>query len=170
MAFTYRYYEGKDGRHYCYAKDPTFVCPLAEPTEYVVPAGEASETEGEHRIKLGHLGLLTAAAGVLGVGALELGMMLKRTHNSGRAGRKRVDGKLTDTCGACGHKLDRLGFRGWVEREPTAEEADNASDRIGSRLFGAGPRWRNDETHYFDTKKEVMEWAREEAKLERVGS
>lgn len=166
--FTYRYYEGKDGRHYCYAKEPTFRCPMGEPTEYVVPAPEGSETEGAHVLKDGTKAAVTAAAETLGIGALELGMMLKRAHQSGRGGRKRVGGKLTDTCDACGHKLDRLGYRGWVEREPTAEEADNSSDRINARLFGGGPRWRTDESHYFDTKKEVMEWAREEAKLERV--
>lgn len=165
MAFSYRYYEGTDGRHYCYAPAPTFVCPMADLTEYVPnPDGEG----GEHRIKLGDLEPLTSAAQKLGVDPLELGMMLKRTHHSGRSGRKRVDGKLTDICAGCGHKLDRLGFRAWVEREPTAEEADNASDRIGARLFGSGPRWITDESHYFATKKEAVEWAREESKLERV--
>lgn len=165
--YSYFYFEGTDGRHYCWAKTPTFVCPMAEPVEYI-PNGDGEE--GYHQIKLADLEPLTSAAQLLGVDPLELGMMFKRAHSSGRGGRKRVDGKVTDICSACGHRLERLGFRVWIERTPTDEEADTASNRVGARLFGSGPQWVTEpgSTRYLDTKKEATTWAKDESEMVRA--
>jgi hypothetical protein len=40
----YWYIEGADGRHYCYAKDPTYVCPMGEPV--VFERNEGAEDVG----------------------------------------------------------------------------------------------------------------------------
>ena len=38
----YWYIEGADGRHYCYAKEPTFVCPMGEPVVFDRPEGSGT--------------------------------------------------------------------------------------------------------------------------------
>lgn len=161
---SYWYIDGKDGRHYCYAKEPTFLCPMGEPTEYVVPAPEGSETEGAHVLKDATKAAVTAAAEQLGMDPVLLGMIVKRGH-SHRHGRRRVDGRLTDQCVACGARMERKGFRVWIEALPTEEDAQS---RIADRLGFSGYRPVPGSSFYLDTKKEAAQWARDEAKLERM--
>lgn len=165
MALRYRYYEGKDGRHYCYAPHPTFACPLADPVVY--QPSDDGEGEGTWTLRDETREAIYAAAQALGVEPVDLAKMLRTMHQRrGQARRRDAAGKLTDTCDTCGGKLKRLGFRAWIEREPREEEL-TSSDRIGQQ-FNGRPNWRTDETHYFGTKKEAIEWAREESKIERT--
>jgi hypothetical protein len=142
MMGGYWYVPGNDGRRYCYAKEPTFVCPVGnvklegpddpEPGHYVV-----TET-------------VEQAAMLLGVEPRFLTGKLRHS-----AERSRVDGRLTDACASCGHKLERLGYRIWVEAKAPK---DGAASRINRRLGGDGfvtveGSW------YRGTKKEAQEWA-----------
>lgn len=161
---SYWYVDGKDGRHYCWSKQPTFVCPLADPVVYV--KHEDGES-GHHELRDDAIEIQAGAA-LLKIDPVKFGRIMRSAHQRVSSVRERDDaGKLTDRCAACGHQLDRLGFRAWIEREPTAEEADTASNRINSRLFGAGPRWLTVESFYCETKKEAQAWARDEAAVER---
>lgn len=131
----YWYIEGDDGRHYCYSKEPTYECPVG-----------GMRSLGD---------ILELAAGEVGI---DPKFMLRRLQHS--AGRARVEGRLTDVCLGCGHKLDRLGFRYWIEGEPTEDE-DTSSSRIAARL-GLGDGFVTVEgPWYAKTKKDAQAWARQ---------
>lgn len=137
MASTYRYWEAADGRRFCYARDATYRCPVSSMTEL---------DDG-----------LRAAADALGVHPGKLVRLLAAPHPHG-ARRERVDGQLTETCAHCGHRLQRDGFRVWVERPATEEEVrENAGLAISSRL-GYGARV-TERVSWCDTKKEARTWA-----------
>lgn len=166
---SYFYYEGTDGRHYCYAKTPTFTCPMAEPVEVRPTVIEPREGERdithEHHLTAEHAEAITAAAAALGMDALKLGMALRSHHQRRGAQRERVNGKLTDTCAACGHRMEREGFRVWVEELPLGEDAQS---RIADRLGFSSWRTVPGSSRYLDTKKEAQGWARDESRLERA--
>lgn len=162
MSYSYFYVEGVDGRHYCYAKTPTFTCPMAEPVEYVPNAnGEG----GEHRLKSGLVETFDEAASALSMGPVLLGKVLKTAHQRKGTERLRVDDRLTDLCAVCGHRMERLGFRVWIEHLPTEEDTQS---RIANRLGFSGWRTVDGSHRYMDTKKEAQQWARDEAELVRA--
>ena len=111
---SYRYFEGSDGRHYCFAIEPSFTCPSVR------------EADDEKVI---------AAAAELGVDAKWLARRLQHHPVRLRDDRER----LTDTCGTCGVRLKRLGFRWWIEGPPKDVDVNTAaSSRINQRLGGDG--------------------------------
>lgn len=147
--FSYFYYgPAPDGRHFCYAKAPTFQCPVA------MDAAELRTPEPEPTAGL----QVRAAAELLGVDARWLAA---RVASSSYHDRARVGGKLTDRC-TCGARMERLGFAVWTERPRTKAELAEPGAQISSRLFGTdsathvqdGPR------AYQDTKRDAQEWAR----------
>lgn len=149
-------YPEVDGVRFCYAKAPTYRCPIAEALGR--PVGAALAEGAAPRLPLAE------AADVLGIDPTRLGAMLRTAHSRSHEVRARVDGKPTDRCAVCGHRLDRLGFRVWREHlvpegELTSEQ--RASARLGEVFGGDGLYWATTESLYLDTKREAATWARE---------
>lgn len=141
MAYNYHYYRGADGQRFCYAAEPTYQCPLAEP------------------------GATGSAAEALGCDAAKLAQMIRRAHSRSGAGRDRdADGRLTERCQTCGAKLVRVGYAAWAE-EPDPEEY---RERIAERLGFDRPMRQSKPRRYFDVKREAMAWAREEAAISKA--
>jgi hypothetical protein len=105
-----------------------------------------------------------AAAAALGADAVQLGKLIRSAHHRFGAGRLRVDGKLTDRCGACGARMERLGFRCWVD---APHEATDSRTRIADRLGFEPPR-DHVRTFYVDTKREAAAWARDEQRTAKA--
>ena len=148
----YWYIEGADGRHYCYAKEPTFVCPMGEPVEYDRPEGsEDSEPTARLTVEA-----IVPAASQLGMDPLRLAKLIRSAHHRAGAGRARVDGRLTDMCAACGHKLQRQGFRYWIEAKPLTTDSRT---RIAQRL-GFSEYQQVEGSWYATTKRDAQTWAR----------
>lgn len=136
MLGSYWYIEGADGRHYCYAKDLSVECPVGS---------------------MGRLGdILELAAAEVGI---DEAFMLRKLQHS--AGRKRENGKLTDLCDACGHKLTRLGFRYWIEGPPP-KDADGMAlvGRTINLAMGGSGFTIVEGPWYAKTKKAAQAWAR----------
>jgi hypothetical protein len=136
MPGDYFYFRGADGRRYCWNKEPTYTCPIG-----------AAERLGD---------ILEMAAEEVGVKA---DWLLARIRHS--PWRARVDGRLTENCETCGHRMRREGFRYWIEAEPSknATEDQRLAASIHHRLTGdgfvqvSGP-W------YASTRKGARAWAR----------
>lgn len=136
-----------DGRRFCYAKTPTFTCPIASAAQgFLRDATLGSDPLAER---------VFDAASALRVDP----KWLAQRVSSGSHHRERVDGKLTDRC-TCGARMDRLGFAIWVERE--APERTDTSARFTREVFGGQPVERVGRTRYADTKREAQTWARQE--------
>jgi hypothetical protein len=149
----YRYYEAPDGRRFCWNVEPTFVCPLAW--------FERTDDEAKARIATP---AVEAAAAALGCGIAELLRMLERQHRSFTNTRRRdAGGKLTNTCDCCGSRMQREGFRVWVE-QPKRElsETDRVSAAISKRLGGDGVQTETLRSFYLETKREATDWALDE--------
>lgn len=147
MGTSYYYQPGPDGRHYCYDSTPTFRCPMsnllpADERVYVVPRA------------------VNDAADALGVDGDKLTRLLVKAHRSISGGRERVDGKLTNYCAICGHKMERLGFRYWIEAKPgaSASSEQRTSAAISQRLGGSG-FVQVDGSWYQPTKRAAQDWA-----------
>lgn len=151
---SYHYYEGAPGTRYCWALDPTFICPISQ-LKYDT-ADEQWSVPDE----------FTAAANLLGVEPSSLLRLMVRGHRNNR--RMRIDGKLTDRCETCGHKMERKGFRTWSERDRTEprEGVGGVSDDL-TRRFGGTPS-EILKTIYFDTKKEARAWALENSQVSQA--
>lgn len=127
-----------DGRRFCYAKAPSYICPVHE------AAQEARRPEAEAPPQL------AAAAEALGVEVRWLAASVGRYGHE----RARVDGKLTERC-RCGARMRRLGFACWEEAPPTEEGSlDRMAERLGFSHMERG------QTRYQDTKREAEAWAR----------
>lgn len=154
MSYAYHYYAGADGAQFCYAAQPTYRCPLAEPSEE--GAGRPNESSQ-----------LVAAADALTVDPGKLAGVLKRAHASYRAGRERTEeGRLTDTCRVCGARMERVGFAAWHQAPDPVEYRQQIAKRLG---YVAATR-QVGRRRYFDRKREAMEWAHEEAKISRAAA
>lgn len=153
----YWYMEGADGRHFCFAKEPTYTCPHAhfERTRVDEETVERIPTPAVKR-----------AAEALGADPELLARGLERQHASFTYGRRRVNGKLTDQCAVCGARMQRKGFRCWIEREPTDDERNDMNSRVAGRLGFSN--MRTERSFYVDTKREAREWAAEEVKVTRA--
>ena len=148
----YWYIEGADGRRYCYAKEPTFVCPMGEPVEY----DRVEDSEDREPTARLTVPAITPAAERLAMDPLLLAKLIRSAHQRHGAGRARVDGRLTDTCAACGHKMVRHGFRYWIEAKPrTADPRTRIAQRLGfSEYQQVEGSW------YARTKRDAQTWAR----------
>jgi ribosomal protein S14 len=91
-----------------------------------------------------------------------LARIVARGHSSNR--RLRHAGKLTDRCDHCGSRMERLGFRCWIEHDRPREQYGTA-DRL-TEAIGGSPRTVL-KTLYLPTRKEAREWAYEEAKISK---
>lgn len=142
-----------DGRRFLWNKAPTYLCPLADPVEY--PGREG----GEHVLRPATAPALEAAAAAIGGDALLLGRAIRLAHQRAHGTQRlRVNDRPTDLCAVCGARLERLGFRIWIDtpRDPTTVERQLAEhlglDAPREVLFNS----------YADTKREAEAWARDE--------
>lgn len=160
------YFEAPDGRRFNWNKAPTYICPNADPIRVEVDGDERIET-----ITLDRAVAIDAAARGLMMDPLKLARLIKRSHRSFSYQRERVNGKLTDRCECCGAKMDRLGFRCWVDRPKTEDELtseDRTSSRVAERLgFDPGRRVVV-HSFYADTKREADAWARDELRTAKA--
>lgn len=146
MLGGYWYIEGADGRHYCYAKEPSFVCPIGSADRL----GDLFDTACEE------------------AGISKEWMLRRLRHNGYRA---RVNDRLTDRCESCGHKLDRLGFRCWIEEPYTREDLRDSSVRVTVQLnktLSGNTPFKTVKSFHLDTKREAQRWAREEVALTKA--
>lgn len=149
---NYRYWDGPGGTRYCFNIEPTFVCPNADPT-FVLPSPKI----------VGLTEPVRAAARILGMEPWKFEHILQRAHASHT--RERVAGKLTDRCSVCGAKMDRLGFRVWIERPKSEEELtpeDRTSSNVAQRLGFSGERTVVLRSAYTETKREAKQWCLDE--------
>jgi hypothetical protein len=135
MLGGYWYRPGRDGRRYCYAKETSWRCPVG-----------SAERLGD---------VLELAAQEVGI---DPAYLLARLRHS--ASRARVDGKLGDTCAACGHRLERLGFRYWIEAK-----SDDGIAELERRFGGDGFR-QVEGSWYAQTKRDAQAWAAQRARAE----
>lgn len=158
---NYRYWDGPEGTRYCFNIEPTFICPNAEP----VKPHKIDWPEGDEHTWTSPPENVRQAAHLLGMQPVKLGNMIRKAHQSFTHTRERIDGKLTNRCACCGTKMDRLGFRVWIER-PKAEEELTAGDRTSSgvaqRLGFSGERTVIIRSAYTDTKREAKQWCLDE--------
>lgn len=170
------YFESKDGRRWNWNKSPSFECPNYF-ARYRFTHPETGEQKLVHFPPDKKLGVTFAryvpdevreAAKLLNCGADELAAMLVKVHQDRGVSRKRVGGKLTSECVACGGRLTRKGFAAWAE-EPVPEGEETSEQRSASNITrrlggGDGTIRRTTWTGYFDTKREAEEWAHESMK------
>lgn len=153
---NYCYWSGPADTRYCFNVDPTFICPNADPIR----------VEGEGvTITRDRCVAIDAAAKALMMEPVKLARMMQRSHRSFTHSRERVDGKLTNRCACCGAKMDRLGFRVWIERPKTAEELtpeDRVGSRVAERLGFDGQKTVIVRSAYVDTKREAKQWCLDE--------
>lgn len=125
---SYWMIHGADGKDYCWAKEPSYRCPIG-----------SAERLGD---------ILAAACEVIGI---DPAWLLRRMKHSPY--RKRVNGRLTDRCETCGHKLERLGF--WC----SIRTHDHEQSVAGFAMANIEKQF------YVDTKREAERWARDEVAL-----
>lgn len=165
------YYAGGDGTRFCFAKEPSFVCPNGRSLWdcHDLATGEVTVVERQAGERMGitftrHVtDAQRRAAAELGMDPECLASLILRGHSS-NWGRRRVDGKLTDQCKACGTKMERLGFRCWIEHDKAAEDY-GTGDRITETLGGTPSI--TTKSFYLDTKKEARSWAIEESRISK---
>jgi len=128
------YLRSKDGReHYCFSKQPSYECPIG-----------SAQTLGD---------VLELACEEL---EIKPEFLLRRIKHS--ADRKRApDGKVTELCATCGHKLRRLGFRYWIEGKPPADASDGV--KLNARLSGDGMTQLGP-SYFAKSRADAQAWAR----------
>lgn len=141
MSGTYVFIPGADGRRYCWARHPTYVCAhatLEQTEDQPAPAGVAE------------------AARALSCDATLLARILTRAHASINAGRRREDsGTLSEDCAICGRRLQRPGFAYWIA---AAAPKGSARARIAQRL-GGDPFEGVEGPWYAKRKRDARAWA-----------
>lgn len=163
---NFRYWEIKgdpEGRHFCFSTAPRFECPFA----YF----ERERVDGEvvRRLPGKVSGQVAAIANVIGSTDDDVMRMLERAHRSAGHHRRRVDGKLTDRCDACGAKMVDHGYSAYVERpkrEDEYGETDRASAALSARLGGVGPTVRLKNISGLK-RSEARQWAYDEYQIAR---
>lgn len=174
-------YEAKDGRRWTWNKAPSYECPNYF-ERYIFTDPETGETRRVHFPPEKRVGVtfsryvpdhVREAAKLIGCGGEELAAMLVKVHQDRGMERKRVDGKLTNECVACGGRLTRKGFYAYADEPiPEGEETSEqrASAAISNRLGfdSSGPR-RTTWSGHFGTKREAQEWAHENMKIANAG-
>jgi hypothetical protein len=154
------WYVAAGDTHFNWASKPSYVCPNAALVEYQAAADGSSD--GKHVLKDPRV---TLAAEALAADPILLGQMLLRAHSSHRAGRMRVDGRLTERCAICGTKLTRQGFRAWIDGPPTEGSGKRIAERLGFGAIRAPIR-----STWHKTRKEAEAWARHECKRAKATS
>lgn len=146
-----RYYAGYAGRQYVYARDARIACPW--------DPGITPEELDAFRAKV-------AAAGLDVGGAFDVERTLRRAHGSG----VRRDEKDPTRCARCGAELVKIGYPSWVEDRMERAIAEGylneATERINQRLGSTHVRVPAS-YRLWATKREAMNWAREEAEIDR---
>ena len=157
----YWYIEGADGRRYCYAKDPTYLCPMGDPVVYE----RSEDSEDSEPVPRLTLDVMVPAAERLGMDQMLLAKVIGSAHLRAGAGRARIDGRLTDICATCGHKLIRKGFRYWIEAKPRTADSQT---RIAQRL-GFSDYRQVEGSWYANTKRDAQTWAQGRARHASAG-
>jgi hypothetical protein len=149
---SYYYVEGTDGRHYCYAKEPSYRCPVG----WTDRQGKDDPEPGAFVITE------TIADGALYLGVDPQFLARKITHSADRS-RDEHD-KLTEFC-VCGRRLSKLGYRYWIEGPPPkdADDSQRATAAMRRALQGSG-FIQVEGSWYAKTKKDAQAWARMRAK------
>lgn len=114
---TVRYYQGADGRRYCWDMRQRYRCPFA--------GGDLSEQQE-----------LEAAAGAAG---LNLSEALARLHKE--ASPDRYGGR---PCPYCGSELQRLGWAAWVAEE-SGRPSRPIGERFYLEYEGAARAWAKEQ-------------------------
>jgi hypothetical protein len=147
-----RYYRGGD-RRFVYDVEATYRCPWA--------LGPPPDV------------LATALAG----GLTGLSVIFAKAHRQAtRIRAQDSNGRKTDRCATCGAKLEKVGYRAWIEapypdvvaelrRLGRGEDASAAegSARISERLGGDEYAPWPGSSRYFGLKREAVAWCREQA-------
>lgn len=134
----YWYIEGADGRHYCWSKEPSFSCPI----------GTAERLGDLFEQACAHADISPA-------------WMLRRLQHNGGRFRDEKTGRWVAQCDSCGHKLDRLGFRYWIEGPPPADDGLGALNAaLNKTLLGGSGFTTVEGPWYAPTKKDAEAWAR----------
>ena len=154
-----RYWDGPEGRRYCFTTEPLMECPnVPEPQReagsgYVVTA------------------VAKAVAAALSTTEQDACRVLRRAHSGSRGHRRRVDGKLTDRCDSCGAKMRNRGYFAYVE-EPVPEEEltslQRTSAALNARLSGNATQYRRIRDVQVDTRREAKAWAWDELKADKA--
>jgi len=152
MTPSHWYVPGTDGRHYNWAKHPTFECPNADAVTYTPP-----ERDGEEGTWTLERDEIAVAAAAIDADPILLAKLLRQRHQTSAAGRLRVGGVLTDRCAVCGAKMKRKGFRAWID----APTDDATANRVSSRL-GFAPTRTTIRTTWHRTRRDAAAWARHE--------
>lgn len=157
-----RYWTGPDDRHYAYNVDASYDCPVAKLIAFPSDADVLPQR-------------LTDAAGALKMDPRRLAVMLRK---SSCGARDRDGAKLTERCVAHGVKMNRRGYRAFVDEPvPEAEWGRDPHMRsqvaINRRLSDPDyvPR-RVVEQAWLRTKREARLWAweRRQAAVEAAGA
>lgn len=148
MAGSYRYYEGTDGRRYCWSLVPSFRCPVGAVEHSTIGAYVLTPA-------------IEQAAQALDVDPQYLARSVK--HSAERA---RVGGKLTEDCNACGHRLERLGFAYWIAAKQTPGDS-SVSIAIRLGVHGRSGFVMVEGGWYAKTKNDAKAWAWGRVKLLR---
>lgn len=158
---SYHYYDGGDGRHYCYAAEATVRCQFD-------PRGWPSISDPPPTVQA-WLRETAAAAG-----DPDPIRLLRRAH----AGSQAVDPQSPTKCWACHGRLIKIGYSAWIEarlNDPIHDDAVKtlemesslASTRAINERLGATHIRVSGSHRYFERKREAIQWAREEAELHR---
>ena len=151
-----RYYSG-GRRRYLWNTEATYRCPHVTAPPWALV--ETAHKEGVHRLP----------------------EMFAAAHRRASAIRERDENnRPTNVCATCGAKLDKVGYRVWVEGryEDVVAEMERlgrdagptlVSQRIGERL-GLGDGWTvwPGSERYFGLKREAISWCREQSQQERA--
>lgn len=165
-----RYYSG-GRRRYLYNSEATYRCPYVTGPPWAL-------VELAHKSGVSRLPEVFASA----------------HRRSSRIRQIDENNRPTDRCATCGAKLDKVGYRVWVEGRYEDVVADlrrqasrrggrqagkqqildqvasvETSQRINERLGGDGwTIWPGSE-RYFGVKREAISWCREQAEQEKAG-
>lgn len=128
----YWYIEGADGRHYCWSKQATDLCPNRD----------------------GMIVHDLLADNDCGLDVQLIAKSIQRSH------RQYHDDLRKGYCGACGMRLERLGYDTWVEEPNPSEVTQRVADRLG---YGGAWRRVDGSLRRFKLKREAEAYAREQA-------
>ena len=137
-----KFYRGPSGRLFCYDSDPLSRCPMDQAG---VPVGDRPARYAETVDVLDALGLDGAR-------------LLGAAHRSARGP---MDGNL---CACCGAEREKIGYRAWVY-VPVALAESETTARVAGRL---GFDFATERSQIFATKREAIQWAREEARIDEA--
>lgn len=174
----YRYYAGSGGRIFCYHSDATLVCPYQQ---------RLGTAENEYPAAIAELRAVVEAAGL--ANPPDVLRLMLHAH---RASGIKDDG----TCDRCGARAEKLGYYAWAEEPwPDVNELRDENKRF-AKLHG----WSDEDAaarlslelsnrsinirlngpdalrhvprsgRYWSVKREAIQWAREQAEIDRAAA